>query len=50
MDEIKELLAAWDNDGCSNPGALQLAHAAIVKLVARVESLEAQVDALSNNS
>lgn len=48
MDEIKELLAAWANDGCSNPGALQLAHAAIVKLVDRVETLEAQVAALNN--
>jgi hypothetical protein len=48
MDEIKELLAAWVNDGCSNPGALQLAHAAIVKLVDRVETLEAQVAALNN--
>jgi outer membrane murein-binding lipoprotein Lpp len=49
MDEIKELLAAWVNDGCSNPGALLLAHAAIVKLVDRVETLEAQVATLSNN-
>ena len=49
MDEIKELLSAWANDGYLNPGALYSAHQAIVLLVARVEDLEAQVATLSNN-
>jgi hypothetical protein len=40
MNEIKELLEGWANDG--NP-----AYDAIVLLVAKVEELEAQVQALS---
>jgi len=47
MDEIKELLESWSNDGYINPGALECAHDAIVLLVAKVEELEAQVQALS---
>ena len=49
MNEIKELLASWENDGLANIGALELAHQAILLLVARVEDLEAQVATLSNN-
>ena len=47
MDEIKELLAEWENDSFINPNALKSAYNAIVLLVAKVEELEAQVQALS---
>lgn len=49
MNEIKDLLSAWANDGYPNAGALYSAHQAILLLVARVEDLEAQVATLSNN-
>lgn len=42
MDEIKQLLANWINDGVANPGALQSAYEAIILLVAKVEELEAK--------
>jgi hypothetical protein len=48
MDEIKELLEQWKEDGLTNPDSLEKAHKAIVSLVAKVEQLEAQVQALSN--
>lgn len=48
MDEIKELLEQWKEDGLTNPDSLEKAHEAIVLLVAKVEQLEAQVQALSN--
>lgn len=47
MNEIKELVEAWKEDGFVNPGALESAYNAIVLLVAKVEELEAQVQALS---
>ena len=40
MNEVKELLEGWANDG-------KAAYDAIVLLVAKVEELEAQVQALS---
>jgi hypothetical protein len=46
MDEIKELLTSWEEDGYINQGGLQSASEAIKLLVARVEELEAQVQAL----
>jgi hypothetical protein len=46
MDEIKALLEYWANDGYVNPGSLEAAHAAIVLLVAKVESLEQQINDL----
>ena len=48
MNEIKELLEQWKDDGFVNPGALESAYDAIVLLVSRVEELEAQVQELSN--
>ena len=43
MDDIKELLEQWANDGYP-------AYDALVLLVAKVEELEAEVQALSNKS
>jgi hypothetical protein len=40
MDEIKNLLNQWKNDGLSNPGALEAACNAIELLVTRIENLE----------
>ena len=48
MDDVKNLLEQWKADGFVNPGALESAYDAIVLLVAKVEELEAQVQALSN--
>ena len=47
MNEIKNLLEQWKEDGFVNPGALESAYNAIILLVAKVEELEAQVQALS---
>jgi hypothetical protein len=41
MNEIKELLESWANEGYP-------AYDAIVLLVAKIEQLEAQIDNLSN--
>ena len=48
MDEIRNLLEAWKQDGLSNPGALEQAHDAIILLVAKVEELENQIKDLSS--
>lgn len=48
MNEINELLASWESEGLINPEALKSAHDAIALLVAKVEALEAKVQALSN--
>jgi hypothetical protein len=48
MNEINELLDYWNTEGLVNPEALKAAHDAIVLLVAKVEALEAEVQALSN--
>jgi hypothetical protein len=48
MDEIKELLEQWKEDGLVNPDSLEKAYEAISLLVNRVEQLEAQVQTLSN--
>jgi hypothetical protein len=47
MDNVKVLLEQWKEDGLVNPAALEAAYDAIVLLVAKVEELEAQVQALS---
>lgn len=47
MEEIKQLLAAWEEDGYINPEALAQACAAIKLLVAEVELLQQQVNDLS---
>jgi hypothetical protein len=44
MNEIKELLASWKNDGVANIGALELAHQAIELLVNKVEELENKIN------
>jgi hypothetical protein len=46
MDEIKELLEQWKEDGFANPDSLGKAYEAILLLVDKVEALEAQVQAL----
>jgi len=48
MNEIKDLLDSWKQDGLVNPDALEKAYDAITLLVAKIEELEAQVQALSN--
>lgn len=48
MNEIIELLTYWETEGLINPQAVQAAHDAITLLVAKVEALEAEVQALSN--
>lgn len=50
MNEIKELLEQWKVDGLINPDALKKAYDAVVLLVAKVEELESEVQALSNKS
>jgi hypothetical protein len=47
MDEIKELMNSWKNGDYINPDALKAAYDAVTLLVAKVEELEAQVQALS---
>ncbi len=48
MNEIKELLEQWKEDGFPNPDSLGKAYEAISLLVDKVEQLEAQVQTLSN--
>jgi len=45
MNEIKELLESWKTDGLVNPDSLEKAYDALVLLVAKVEELEAQINA-----
>jgi len=45
MDEIKELLESWKQDGLINPDSLEKAYDAILLLVAKVEELEARLNA-----
>jgi len=40
MNEIKELLESWKNDGFANPGALENAYEAILLLIQEVENLK----------
>lgn len=49
MDEIKELLNTWKEDGFVNPGALENAYEAIALLIAKVEELENRISDLENN-
>lgn len=48
MDEIKNLLNSWEENGFINPEALKDAYDAIILLVAKVEELEAQIEDLTN--
>jgi DNA-binding transcriptional MerR regulator len=48
MNEIKELLEQWREDGFTNPGSLEKSHEAILLLVAKVEELENQIKDLSS--
>lgn len=45
MNEIKELLNSWKQDGLVNPDSLEKAYDAITALVAKVEELEARLNA-----
>ena len=40
MNEIKELLRQWKEDGISNPDALEKAYQAILLLIEEVENLK----------
>jgi len=44
MDEIKELLNKWKEEGFVNPDSLEKAHDAIVLLIAKIEELENKID------
>jgi hypothetical protein len=48
MDEIKDLLKQWKEEGLVNPGSLESAYDAIALLVAKVEELENQIKDLSS--
>jgi hypothetical protein len=48
MDEVKLLLDNWKEDGFVNPDALQVAYNAMIILVDKIESLEAEVENLKN--
>ena len=48
MNEIKQLLEKWKEEGFVNPDSLEKAHDALVLLVSKIEELEAEVQALSN--
>lgn len=47
MEEIKQLLTEWEEDGYINPESLAKACEAINLLVAKIEALQQQVDDLS---
>jgi hypothetical protein len=40
MNEIKELVEQWKEDGITNPDALDKLYQAVILLIARVEDLE----------
>lgn len=46
MDEIKDLLQAWQDGEYINPDAIKAAYDLTVLLVAKVEDLQTQIDAL----
>lgn len=48
MDEIKQLLETWKEDGYTNPDSLDKLYQAILILVNKVEELETQIQNLSN--
>ena len=47
MDEISKSMNDWKNGDYINPDALKAAYDAVTLLVAKVEELESQVQALS---
>lgn len=47
MEEIKQLLTEWQEDGYINPDSLAKACEALNMLVLKVEALQQQVDDLS---
>jgi hypothetical protein len=49
MNEVKELLATWENDGFNNKGTLDLVYSALILMIDKVEALEAQVKELIGN-
>jgi hypothetical protein len=40
MNEIKELVEQWKEDGITNPDSLDKLYQALILLIARVEDLE----------
>jgi hypothetical protein len=40
MNEIKDLIEQWKNDGITNPDALEKAYQAILLLIQEVENLK----------
>jgi hypothetical protein len=50
MDDIRQHLQNWKEDGIANPQALEAGHGAILLLLAKVEKLENQIKALEENN
>jgi len=48
MNEIKDLLQAWQDGEYINPDGIKAAYDLVSLLVAKVEALEAQIQNLSN--
>lgn len=50
MNEIKQLLTAWEEDGYVNPDSLAKACDAINLLVLKVEAMQLEIDALKSQT
>lgn len=50
MDDIRKHLEAWKEDGLANPQALEAGHGAILLLLAKVEKLEKEIQAILENN
>jgi len=48
MNEIKELLAKWQEASYVNPDGLEAAHNAIIMLIIKIEDLEKQIEDLKS--
>lgn len=50
MDDIRRHLDSWKNEGIINPSGLEASHGAILLLLAKVEKLEKEIQALLENN
>jgi hypothetical protein len=50
MNDIETYLEQWKKRGFVNPDCLEIAHAAIVLMAAKIESLEEEVKTLLENN
>jgi hypothetical protein len=48
LSELRDSLSSWENDGFDNKATLDLVYSILALLVAKVEDLESQIEALSN--